>query len=247
MCGRYVSVAGVDDLLAGFQIDERCDDDVPPSWNVAPTDPVRIVYERFEGGPGPADSDSTDDAAGHAVRKLRTARWGLVPRWSRDAQGSARMINARIETVAEKPAFKAPAARQRCLVPATGYYEWQTSGGRKVPYFLHGADDELLAFAGLYEWWRDKALPDGDPKAWLLSCTIITRQAPDVLGHIHERSPVLIPPDLRADWLDCRAPSTAIIDELRHGDPAVALVPTEVGPAVGNVRNNHPGLITPVG
>lgn len=239
MCGRFVSVASLDDLLAEFEIDQTNDDEVPPSWNVAPTDPVRLVYERFEGGP--------DDAAGHAVKKLRTARWGLVPRWSKDAGGGARMINARIETIAEKPAFKAPAARQRCLIPAAGYYEWQPSGGRKVPYFLHGDHDQLLVFAGLYDWWRDKSLPDDDPRAWLLSCTIITQQAPDALGHIHERSPVLIPPELRADWLDCRSPSTAIVDELRHTSPAVALVPTEVGPDVGNVRNNHPGLIAPVG
>lgn len=233
MCGRYVNATSTDDLIALFEIDEVLDAEVPASWNVAPTDPVRIVYERF------------DDATDAPVRKLRTARWGLVPRWSKDAQGGAKLINARIETVTEKPSFRGPAARQRCLIPASGYYEWQAAGGKKTPYFLHGDDSEVLAFAGLYEWWRDRELPDGHPEAWLLTCTIITRQAPDALGHIHDRSPVPIPPELRAEWLDCRTPGTAVIEALRQAAPALALVPTAVGPAVGSVRNNSPALIAP--
>lgn len=237
MCGRYVSVTSTEDLLAEFEIDQVSDAEVPPSWNIAPTDPVRIVYQR------PASADSAEDPM---IRTLRTARWGLVPRWSKDTRGGAMMINARIETVTDKPAFKAAAARQRCLIPAAGYYEWQPAAGRKVPYFLHDPDGGLLAFGGLYEWWRDPALPRDDPAAWLLSCAIITRPAPDVLGHIHDRSPLLVPPDLRADWLDCRPGGLAIIDEMRHTAPSIRLVPTEVGPAVGSVRHNHPGLIDPV-
>src|SRR5699024_4335164 len=116
----------------------------------------------------------------------------LVPHWAKDPSIGSRMINARSETVAQKPSFRAAAARRRCLVPALGYYEWQagaTAKARKTPYFLHADDEKMLGFAGLYEVWRDATLPDDDPKHLRWTCTIITRAAPDALGHIHDRSP----------------------------------------------------------
>jgi putative SOS response-associated peptidase YedK len=236
MCGRYVNVAANADLTDEFDVEEALDEDVEPSWNVAPTDPVRIVVQR----------PRRDASATEAVRQLRTARWGLVPNWSRDPKGGAKMINARIETVTQKPAFKTAAARRRCLVPALGYYEWQKTGTAKIPHFRHDPDGDLLAMAGLYELWRDPKLADDDPHRWLLTCTIITQQATDLLGEIHDRNPVVVPRELRADWLDCSADDVEVAARLLERIPEARLEPYVVGSAVGNVKNNGPELIEPV-
>ena len=131
------------------------------------------------------------------ARELRVVRWGLVPSWAKDTSIGSRMINARAETVAEKPSFRRAFARRRCLLPADGYYEWQVLAGEgskkvKQPYFIYRADGGPLAFAGLYELWRDRQFPDGDPDAWLWTATIITTSAPDELGQIHDRMPMVI-------------------------------------------------------
>jgi len=238
MCGRYVSVAADSDLVGEFDVDAVLDESVPPSWNVAPTDPVRIVVQRVPKG------------AEDPQRQLRTARWGLVPSWSKDARGGARMINARVETVTSKPAFAAAAARRRCIIPALGYYEWQQRERAKVPHFLHDADGQTLAMAGLYELWRDPTKPDDDPDRWLVTCTIITQQATDLIGEIHDRSPVLVPAELRAEWLDCAADDAGRAQRLLELIPPARLEPYVVGPAVGavrinGVRNDGPELIEP--
>jgi putative SOS response-associated peptidase YedK len=237
MCGRYVSVASSTDLTAELDVEDVVGAELDPSWNVAPTDPVRIVVQRPprepEGGAG-------------QVRQLRTARWGLVPSWSRDPKGGAKMINARIETVTQKPAFKAAAARRRCLVPALGYYEWQKTEGGKIPHFLHDPDGALLAMAGLYELWRDRSRDDDDPARWLWTCTIITQQATDLLGEIHDRNPVVVPRELRDAWLDCSSDDPATAARLLERIPEAQLEPYVVSPAVGNVKRNGPELIEPV-
>jgi len=234
MCGRYVSVASTGDLVDEFDVEEPLDDDVAPSWNVAPTDPVRIVVERAR----------KDESEIH--RQLRTVTWGLVPSWSKARTGGAKMINARSETVATKPAFKTAAAKRRCLVPSLGYYEWQHVDGAKVPYFLHAPDDRMLAMAGLYELWRDPDKAEDDPQRWLWTCTVITRPATDALGEIHDRCPVLVPHYLRDRWLDCTSGDAGVADELLAEMPEPHLVPRQVGKAVGNVKNNGPELIAPV-
>ena len=235
MCGRYVNVAASGDLLDEFDAEEIVGEDPGPSWNIAPTDPVPVVVQRARRDPESAET----------VRQIRTCRWGLVPSWSRDRKGAARMINARIETVTLKPAFKSAAARRRCLVPALGYYEWQQTDAGKIAHFLHDVDGQLLAMAGLYELWRDPALADNDPNRWLWTCTIITQQASDLLGEIHDRSPVIIPPDLRGEWLDCSGNDVDIAARLLERIPPARLEPYVVGHAVGNVRNNGPELIEP--
>lgn len=171
-----------------------------------------------------------------------------MPSWSRDAKGAARMINARSETVTDKPAFRAAAARRRALIPALGYYEWRKTAGQatKVPYFLRGADANVLAFAGLYEVWRVPDLPDEHPGKWLWTSTIVTRPATDALGHIHDRCPVLVPPDLFRDWLDCTDGEPSTARALLNETPEPDLVPSIVSAAVGNVRNNGPQLVQPV-
>jgi putative SOS response-associated peptidase YedK len=233
MCGRYVNAAATGDLVDEFDVEETVGEDLPPSFNIAPTDPVRVVVER------PPHGDE------HGGRQLRTVRWGLVPSWSKDAKGGARMINARIETVTGKPAFKKAAAARRCLVPALGYYEWQKNEGGKVPFFLHDPDGELLSFAGLYELWRDPAKADDDPARWLWTCTIITQQADDLLGQIHDRNPVVVPAGLRSAWLDCSSGDAGVAERLLQEIPPAHLEPYVVSAAVGNVRNNGPELIAP--
>lgn len=237
MCGRYANAASTANIYGLFGIDEVVDDDLPPSWNIAPTDPVRAVLQRPR-------KDAEDDEP--PIRQLRTVRWGLVPSWSKDAKSGARMINARRETVIEKPAFRKAAAARRCLLPAQGYYEWQQTADGKVPWFLHAPDDELLAFAGLYELWRDPARADDDPARWLWTCTVITQQATDTLGEIHDRCPVLVPPDLRDAWLDCSAEDVAVAGSLLDAMPPPVLEPRLVSRAVNSVRNDGPELVAPV-
>jgi putative SOS response-associated peptidase YedK len=236
MCGRYVSTSTTADLVAEYGIAAVVQEELAPSWNVAPTDPVRVVAERALRGQG-------DSAT--PVRQLVTARWGLVPSWSKSRQGAARLINARIETVTEKPAFKSAAARRRCLLPAQGYYEWQKTDDGKVAHFLHDPDGRPLAMAGLYELWRDRELDDDDPDRWWWTCTIITQQATDLLGAIHDRNPVIVPTELHERWLDCSSEDPATARQLLQQIPAARLEPYVVSPAVGNVRNNGPELIAP--
>lgn len=236
VCGRYVSSASTADLVEEFDVEEVIGDDPGPSWNVAPTDPVRAIVQRRP----------KDQPEATAVRQLRTIRWGLVPSWSKDRKGGARMINARIETVTEKPAFKKAAGRRRCLLPALGYYEWQKTECGKIPYFLHDPGGRLLALAGLYELWRDPALAEDDPNRWLWSATIITQQASDSLGEIHDRNPVVVPADLQDLWLDCSSDDPETARRLLDQIPPARLDPYLVSAAVGNVANNSPELIEPV-
>jgi putative SOS response-associated peptidase YedK len=236
VCGRY-SVARPDsDVAKEFDVDAIVGEEPAPSWNVAPTQIARVIVERV-----PRDSD--DEAA---QRTLRNARWGLIPSWAKDVKIGNRLINARSETVTEKPAFKAAAARRRCLVPADGYYEWEKVDGKKVPHFLHNAED-LLAFAGLYELWPDPNRDKDDPDRWLWSYTILTSPASDTLGHIHDRSPVVIPPgELRGRWLDPSLTEPDQVRELLASIPETRLRPREVSTAVNSPDNNGPELVEPV-
>ncbi|MGI8679789.1 MAG: SOS response-associated peptidase [Jatrophihabitans sp.] len=251
MCGRYVSVRSDDDLTNEFDVDEVVGEQLAPSWNVAPTDSVRIIAKRRPHG-------STDPTAEPLIQ-LRTASWGLIPGWTRRPAGSngslatsrprkssAKMINARSETVASKPAFKTAAARRRCLTPSLGYFEWQKDNGRKIPYFLHDPADRTLAMAGLYEIWRDDALSEDDPQRWVWTCSIITRPATDLLGEIHDRCPVLVPQGLQQKWLDCSDDDPGVAQRLLDEMPEPHLDIRLVSTAVGNVKNNGPELIEPL-
>lgn len=238
MCGRYAQTRAADRLENDLRIDRLLGDHPAPSWNVAPTDQVPVVVER-------RDRDQPEDDPS-VTRQLRTARWGLVPSWADDVRIGARMINARSETVLEKPAFRRAAAHRRALVPMDGYYEWQPhEHGPKTPFYLHA--DAPLAAAGLYELWRDPSRADDDPARWLWSVTIITRPAADALGHVHDRCPVLLPAELWDRWLDPAVTAPDEVGAMLVGVPEPHLTPREVGRAVGNVRNNGPELIEPVG
>jgi putative SOS response-associated peptidase YedK len=237
MCGRFASFTETQDLADQLAIAELAEDArlLPPSWNVAPTDPVRIVVERAARG-------STD-----VSRSMRLARWGLVPSWAKDSGVGARMINARSETLLDKPAFAKPFAARRCLVLADGYYEWRklalpATGSKQVakqPYWIHPSDPGVAAFAGLYEFWRNPAASETDPDRWLVSTTVVTRPASDRMAPIHDRMPLVLPPETWAAWLD---PAVRDASDLLVVDNA-PLTTRPVGDAVGSVQNDGPQLI----
>ncbi|OIJ65437.1 SOS response-associated peptidase [Streptomyces mangrovisoli] len=242
MCGRYASTRSPQDLAPLFGVaDPPPRETLAPSWNVAPTDEVWAVLERASRG---------DDGPSAVERALLPLRWGLVPSWAKDVKVGSRMINARVETVHEKPAYRRAFARRRCLLPADGFYEWEqvkdpgTGRTRKQPYFIHPEDDQIMALAGLYEYWRDPAVKaDDDPAAWLTTCTIITTEATDAAGRVHPRMPLALTPDHYDAWLD---PAHQDPDELRAllGRPADGnLDARPVSTAVNNVRNNGPHLL----
>ena len=184
------------------------------------------------------------------VRELRVVRWGLVPFWAKDISIGSRLINARAETVATKPAFRRAFARHRCLLPADGFYEWEKSGdpkkAAKQPYYIRREDGGVLAFAGLYELWRDKDRPDDDPESWLWTATIITTRAEDEVGRIHDRMPMVIEPARWADWLDPTATSAEALHGLMTPAASVHLTTYPVSTEVNSVRHNGPGLIEPM-
>jgi putative SOS response-associated peptidase YedK len=264
MCGRYASARKRIELLEEFAVErDRVTEPLEPDYNVAPTKPVYAVLtrrpRRSEAGDGSATAGDGGQAgdAGHdeggttggEARELRVVRWGLVPFWAKDKAIGSRMINARAETVDVKPAFRSAFARRRCLLPADGYYEWYRSGtdakAAKQPYYIRRADGGPLAFAGLYELWRDRAVPDDHPDAWLWTATIITTSAPDELGRIHERMPMVISPDKWADWLDPGNNDTGDVRGLLVPAASGELTSYPVSTTVNSVRNNGPRLIEP--
>ncbi|AZI59155.1 SOS response-associated peptidase [Nakamurella antarctica] len=244
MCGRYVSTASDGELFSIYGTFAPIDDAPAPSWNVAPTDSARVLLERFVTVEGAGAVGAGPEGAGaETVRQVRSLRWGLVPSWSKDAKSGARMINARVETILEKPAFRQAARKRRAIVPAAGYYEWQKSDDGKVPFFLHSADGGLLSFAGLYELWPDPSKPADADDRWVWTFTVITKPATDALGYVHDRSPVIVPGDLIDSWLDPAIDGKDEVAQLITAIPEPHLVPVVVSSRVNSVRNNGPGLI----
>ncbi|MDQ3486030.1 MAG: SOS response-associated peptidase [Actinomycetota bacterium] len=245
MCGRYASSRRPEDLVEEFEVD-RVDVRAPlgPDYNVAPTKDVYAVFDRV--------SKMQPDEG--PVRRLAAVRWGLVPSWAKDMGIGSRMINARVETLAERPAFKRAFAKRRCLLPADGYYEWyptqqHTAKGKplKQPFFIRPRDGGVLAMAGLYEIWRNPDVADADGDgAFLWTATVITTAAEDDLGRIHDRMPMLVEPGRYTCWLD---PTVNDSDEL-----ATLLVPAAPGRLeaypvsreVNSVANNGSELTAPV-
>ncbi len=242
MCGRYASSRRPEDLVEEFEIDKvQVAEPLPPDYNVAPTKQVYAVVQR------PADPQ---DEHGASERELRSVRWGLVPFWAKDPSIGNKMINARMETVHEKPAYRRPFASRRCLLPADGYFEWyateqKTKAGKPVkqPFFIHPADGGVLAMAGLYEVWRDKTRDDDDPQRFLWSCTVITTSAEDSVGHIHDRMPLMVERDRWASWLDPAVDDPDTLKQLLVPAAPGRLEAYPVSTAVNSVRNNGPELL----
>lgn len=235
VCGRYASARPVKEIAATFDVpEESVEGEIEPDYNVAPTKNVYAVVDR-------RGRDEPDSAPPR--RRLVVMRWGLVPSWAKDPSIGSRLINARAETVAEKPAFRRAFASRRCLLPADGFYEWWDPGRpgeRKQPFFIHPRDGGPLALAGLYEFWRA-----GEDSEWLVTSTVLTTSAPDELGRIHDRAPLAIGRADWAAWLDPDRTGESVADLL------VAAVPGwldayPVGTEVNNVRNNGPDLIAPL-
>lgn len=239
MCGRFASFRAAQDLadaLALAFVDEDAAQ-LPPSWNVAPTHPIRLVVERPE--------RLADGLQGPVARQLRTARWGLVPSWAKDPSIGSKMFNARSETAASKPAFRRAFAARRGIVPVDGYFEWKSRpAGPKQPFFVHSPDDDVLALAALYEFWADPSLAKDDPDRWLVSATILTRDSRGTLTELHDREPIILTPQTWDAWLDPSTTTAEAESLLALDSPAVTL--RAVGPAVGRVSENGPELLAPV-
>ena len=236
MCGRYAASRNPDDLVEEFEVEERPEQVLKPSWNVAPTKNVYAVVERTP----------KDEPEAAPRRALTVVRWGLVPSWAKDPKIGNRMINARMETVAEKPAFRRAFAKRRCLLPADGYFEWYgETKGKKQPFFITPADGGVLAMAGLYELWKDPAAEEGtDP--WLWTCTVLTTSAEDDLGRIHDRMPLLVEPERYGQWLDPTIDDAEQLTGLLVPAAPGRLTAYPVSTDVNNVRNDGAHLVEPI-
>lgn len=202
--------------------------DTPPvaaHWNIAPSQAIAAVRA---------------DAQGR--RRLAMLHWGLVPHWARERSISARLTNARAETVAQKPAFRSAWKQRRCLVPVDGYYEWQATAMGKQPWFIARADREPFALAGLWESWIEAP----GAAAPLESCTILTTAAPPPLAAIHERVPVVIPATAWDQWLAPQGADLDALSTLLVAPTAGSLQAFRVGRRVNNAKNDGPDLIEPV-
>jgi putative SOS response-associated peptidase YedK len=221
MCGRYTATTSAAVLAERFGVEEVRTEERSPSWNVAPTDEVYAVAER-----------RTENGL---VRQLGCFRWGLVPGWSKDASGAAKMINARAEGLAAKPAFRNALARRRCIIPADAFYEWRRTAAGRQPFAIAHRDGSPLAFAGLWEVWHD-----------LRTCTIITGPPNALVAELHDRMPVVLPPDAWDVWLDRDNDDVDELTALLRTAPAEDFEMWPVSTAVNTVANNSAALVDPV-
>ncbi len=240
MCGRFVSSSNAEDIAKYFDVDQVSEQALEhqPNYNTAPTTDVFVVY-----------SDGS-------TRSLDTFHWGLVPRWAKDLKIGNKMINARAETVAEKPAFRSAYKKRRCIMPADGFYEWNKPEGakRKQPWFIHRPDGEPYAFAGLWEEWRG-TLPsaggdgadanDEAEEVTVRSSTIITGEPNEKMAELHHRMPVILPASAWAEWLD-PATDPQRVAKLLVPAPKELITFHPVSTEVNNVRNKGEALTDPI-
>ena len=220
MCGRYTITSAPEAIRALFRYPEQ--PNFPPRYNVAPTQPIPIV-RLVEG-----------------ERHFALVRWGLLPSWVKDPKTFTLLINARGESVVDKPAFRAAMKRRRCLIPADGFYEWKAVAGRKVPYFVRLKSGAPMAFAGLWECWTG---PHGEE---LETAAIVTTDANRMLSAIHSRMPVIMPPEAFDLWLDCANVDATTASALIASAPENQLEAYEVSTAVNGTANDNPKLVEPV-
>jgi putative SOS response-associated peptidase YedK len=192
-------------------------------FNIAPTDPLRVVVQRPD------------------ARYVETHRWGLVPAWEKKPSNAGRLINARLETVATTPAFRDSFVRRRCIVPADSFYEWRSVGRGRQPFLIHATSSELLAFAGVWSAWRDPAT-----NRWLLSCAVVTGPANATIAQLHDRMPIILPPDAWATWLDPMNNDGGLLRAVLDAAAAPPLEYYPVSPRVNDPRNDGPDLMARV-
>jgi putative SOS response-associated peptidase YedK len=222
MCGRFTLRTPAAALGQLFLFDPP--EQAPPRFNIAPTQPVAAVRL--------GDDKST--------RQFASLRWGLIPSWADDPSIGSRMINARAETVADKPAFRSAFRRRRCLVLADGYYEWKKEGSRKQPYLIHMADDRPFAFAGLWEHWEK-----GEEGPWE-TCTIITTEANDLTRALHDRMPVILKEDDHELWLDVDFEDRSQLQSLLRPYASDEMAYNAVSTHVNNPKNDDPKCVETV-
>lgn len=223
MCGRFAQAADPKKLYSRFKLKDA-DFPIQPRYNIAPNQHVPVIINK------------SDDL------ELKLMRWGLVPSWSKDQSIGARMINARAETISEKPSFRTPLKRKRCLVPASGFYEWKKEEGRKskTPIWIGRKDHELFAFAGLWDRWT------AEDKEALWTFTIITTEANKLLRTIHDRMPVILNNKTEMLWLDSRITEANKLTELLIPYPSDFMEAYEVSTLVNKPENDLPECVKPI-
>jgi putative SOS response-associated peptidase YedK len=225
MCGRFARYSLSRELERYFNALPPSFE-IQPSYNVAPTQEIPVIVQH-------------EDA-----RHIKKRYWGLVPFWAKDISIGSRMINARVETLSSKPAFKAALRHRRCLIPANGFYEWKGKEGNKQPHYISLPSGEPMAFAGLYEIWQDKESP---PEAGpYKSCTIITMDASDSVKDIHDRMPLILKPEAYEEWLDPANKEPAKIEELLRTKYVRDLKSHPVSKLVNRVENNSKECMEPI-
>ncbi len=223
MCGRFVQAQSAQSYADHFGAVVALDEELAPSWNVAPTDRVMAVAEH------------------DGERRLGSFHWGLVPWFADGPKVGSRHINARAETAATSATFKHSFADRRCLIPADGFYEWERlDDGGKLPHYVTAGDGGPLALAGLWASWRS---PEGER---LVTCTILTTRPDDLVGRIHDRMPVILPAEHWGTWLDRDLHDPAALKPLLIPTPDGALAERTVSTLVNDVRNNYPDCIAPL-
>jgi putative SOS response-associated peptidase YedK len=223
MCGRYAIYGPIS--RKNREVLDFLDRELafPPAFNAAPTQQLPVYRIARHGA------------------ELRLLRWGLIPFGAKSAAVGAKMINARADTVAERPAFRTAFSRRRCLVPMAGFYEWQKEGTRKIPHYIHLLNADLFAAAGLYEFW-----PGKDGAAPIESFSIITTEANELVGKLHDRMPVILHADDYNAWLDPKNVDTAVLKGLLKPYPSEEMRAYPVGLRVNSAKNDDPELIAPV-
>ena len=219
MCGRFTLFASADEILEAFDIDSLpVGVSLAPRYNIAPSQDIAIVRE--------------DDRGRH----LSLARWGLVPSWSKEAKPRYATINARVESVADKPAYRLPFRRKRCLVPADGFYEWQQQAAGKIPHFICRPDRRVFAFAGLWDHWS------GD-EASFDSCVLLTAPAAGLMTDLHARMPVILPDSAYDTWLDPTIQDPAVLTDCLVTPPAPDLTAWPVSSHVNSPKHDDPRCV----
>lgn len=254
MCGRIALYTPPERLARrlGATLAPDLGEAAEPHWNLPPTQEVLAMVRprpRSDGSPDHPEPSEGSNRAGHPPRLIASFRWGLVPWWAKDPAIGNKQFNARAETLAKRPAFRSALAERRCLVLADGFYEWkkETVAGkqRRIPYFFTRSDGEPLAFAGLWETWRDPSVPR-DQRTRIRTCTIITTDSgPDIVS-VHDRMPVVVEPDEFDEWLDPEPLDDGTLATVLSPSPAGTLRAVEVSPKVNSVRNEGPELLEAV-